>query len=370
MRVFAIAMTGVGALLWGIAALLLAAWTIGRVATDHWHWTQYCYWLPSHVTLPVVAVGAGLGAAAFMLSRKLARRPIAPSRRERRMLIAIASVFTLAGVYAASFEFRWLSPAPDPCIKPFRVIHWNATSQVGTTWVKEIVERNPDLVVINPASYQPLNDLVQAYKPTCPPIWRHGFSILSKHRILRTAYTYLGIDPGLGFDPRENDALTKHTDPGRAMFIELDTSKTLGRNLVVWCLDLPSDISLWRREVTREAATSLAMFSGPVLEFDDAGVAVETALVPRGFPAPDLILGDLNIPRGSGSLDAITGGLTAVYQQAGHGPCATWPYRFPIWHLDQMFIAPWLRSDRYLSVDLGGGTHRGQLADLSARGAE
>jgi len=49
------------------------------------------------------------------------------------------------------------------------------------------------------------------------------------------------------------------------------------------------------------------------------------------------------------------------------GPGGTWPRRRPMWRLDQMFVADWLRAGGYRVVDPGVGEHRGQVAKLGAR---
>lgn len=356
-----------GAVLWASTAILLAGWAFGRVVTDRFAWSQYLFWLPSVLTLPACGVALGLGLALRTLGRRGAGPRRRQSRVERRWMGVSWGFLAAATAWVVVVEYRWLSPAPTASGRSFRVMHWNATDSLGGEWDLSLADQKPDLLVINPASNQPWDRLLERCPHVGSPIWRFGFTVLSRFRTLRTGYTSLSIDPGLGFDPREPEHLIRRSDSGRAMFLELDTRETLGRTLVVWCLDLPSDVSLSRRHVTEQAAHAIAEFRGPVQVLGGDGVYTQETPATKGFPAPDLIVGDMNIPRGSLSLNRLTGGCTAVYDQAGHGPFGTWPYARPLFHLDQMFIAPWLRAEDYRVIDLGGGTHRAQRADLSVR---
>ena len=352
-----------GAFVWIGGASLMIAWIAGRILTDRWLWSQYCSWVPSVLALSAttacVAAGVGFGS----LARRLLGRSYKPGHRERRLALASSLVLLAGWTYLATVEWRWFMPQTAGT-RVFRVLHWNATSDIGSEWSGRIAAQDPDLVVINPAGYQLCEELAERYRPYGPPLYRHGFTVLSKFRVVRTGYTTLGISLGTGFDPREGDLVSHRKDHGRALFVELETTATLGRRMVVWCLDLPSDVSLHRREVTAEAAKSLAAFSGRASVLGADGIWSQELLDPPGFPRPDLVVGDLNIPRGSGSLDLLMAGLKPVYDQAGRGMCATWPYRAPFWHLDQMYVAPWLVGVEYVTLDLGGGTHRAQRADL------
>ena len=353
-----------GSLVWVGGATLLIAWAAGRVFTDRWHWSQYCYWLPSVLVLTAATASMPVALGVRSLARKIVTPNWLPGWRETRLAMLSAAVLLGGWVYMGVVEWRMLTPRVATGPRMFRVLHWNATSDIGNQWSARIAEQDPDLVVINPAGYQLCEELAEIYRPYGPPLYRHGFTVLSKFRVVRTGYTTLGITLGTGLDPREGDLVAHRKDHGRAMFVELDTTAKLGRRMVVWCLDLPSDVSLHRRMVTAEASKALAAFTGSVSVLGADGIWSQESTDSPGFPRPDLVVGDLNIPRGSGSLDVLMAGLSPVYDQAGRGMCGTWPYRSPFWHLDQMYVAPWLTGVEYVTLDLGGGTHRAQRGDL------
>ena len=64
-----------------IAAILLAAWLLGRVASDRFAWSQWLLWMPTPAVLP--AVGLGLAGAC---------RPAREARQRRRRLAVWAGV--------------------------------------------------------------------------------------------------------------------------------------------------------------------------------------------------------------------------------------------------------------------------------------
>ena len=367
MRLLSWTLWTLGTALWLGAAALFTAWAFGRIVTDRWAWSQYLFWIPSIFCIPASAAALPLAVALRAWARRLRIGTFAPGPREKKLAALGLAAVALAAGGVAIFEYRWLSPRPEPALRTFRAMHWNASDRLGTEWDLRIADQEPDLLVINPGSYQPWDRLLERTPHLGAPIWGPSFFILTRHRALRTGSTMLSIDPGAGIDPRDPEHLVRRTDHGRAMFLELDTRALLGRTLIVWCLDLPSDISLPRRRVTEQAAEAIAAFHGPVRVLGEDGVYAEQTPQARGFPPPDLILGDMNIPRGSLSLTRLAGNCTPAFDQAGSGPSATWPYENPVYHLDQMFIAPWLRAVDYRAVDLAGGTHRAQRADLAPR---
>lgn len=352
---------GAAGLVWWLCVAGLFAWALGRVFTDRYLWSQYCFWLPSVVVVPGVAAGLATSWAVLWWSGP--RGPRNPGAT--RAAVAVILAVVLSFVYVVAVEQRRLTPRPAPASRPFVVVHWNATDRPGDEWVRRVLDQAPDVIVINPATGQVWDALIEQYKPVTK-IWQYGFVIFSRHRALRFGYQILGVDEGVGFDPRTGRSRAKRRDPGRAMLLQLDTTAALGAPTTYWLIDLPSDISLHRRVVVEEAAEALRNFDGQVIDFDADGTAHRASRGGRGFPPPDVILGDFNIPRGSGSLARLGADLVPAYSVAGRGMCATWPYERPLWHLDQMLVNPHWRIADYRAFDPGGGTHMGQRLIIDA----
>ena len=96
----------------------------------------------------------------------------------------------------------------------------------------------------------------------------------------------------------------------------------------------------------------------------------------KGFPPPDIAVGDFNTARGSAAVAGVLPGLASAHAQGGIGPDYGWP-RFvrsnnvdratiPFIGVDQAFVRRerW-RATAYRMIDMGVGTHRAQEVILT-----
>jgi hypothetical protein len=181
-------------------------------------------------------------------------------------------------------------------------------------------------------------------------------NIVSRWPVVRHGVTELGFTSPVAVEPGLRD---EHgpapTDPGHAMFVELEVGAPLNRNVVVWVVDLPSDPELHRPEMMERARERIEAWVGPYAQ---------------GFPEPDVLIGDFNTPRGSWSLTILRrrpGFVMAdAHAQGGVGASATWPADRPVLHIDQCFLAPGVRAARYAAEDGGDTRHRMQVVDVVA----
>jgi endonuclease/exonuclease/phosphatase (EEP) superfamily protein YafD len=130
--------------------------------------------------------------------------------------------------------------------------------------------------------------------------------------------------------------------------VRIDAEEQLGRELVIWALDLPSQPRAWRMKVA-EAATA----------------RLYTEYTSDRFAGPGIILGDMNTPRGSASLGLVSLGFPHAFEQSGRGYVATWPRHRSLFHIDHMYIAPGLRAASYETIDMGISEHRAQTAEIT-----
>lgn len=268
-------------------------------------------------------------------------------------------------------------PSPAPPEESLRIVFWNPSEWDLPRFDEPVLEQHPDLAIItNPPPHRsrrkaapPTDQEFAAAMGADVVPMRVGRSLIfSREPVLRYASTTLGLkgvllEPGEGRVP---DRTTTMFDPGYAAFLELDTTARLGRTIVVWIIDLPSDMELSRWETTKTAAAAIASFDGQVYGRGEDGSFAPFGQA-SGFPPPDIIIGDFNIPRGSASLKALTRGMTNAYNQAGTGAAGTYRRRFPLWHIDQMFVGKRLRTTSYEIVDPGMGKHRMQIAEVAGR---
>ena len=188
------------------------------------------------------------------------------------------------------------------------------------------------------------------------------------------------------------------------MYLVFDAAGTakegLSTDFVVWLMDLPSDPTLSRQNVTRQARAAMDNWKGvatvrAAADPNKSDAPVQWSNVPaeqlgrRGFPNPDLVIGDFNVPRGSRSLKNLVGDMANAYDQAGAGYTASYqrkvpfaqldgpgliglvrwmiPSDVPFFHIDQAFVAPSLHATRYRTMNLGFGTHWAQFVEVQAR---
>lgn len=350
--------------------LILAAWVLGNLCSDRWYWSQWLEWIPTSVAL--AASGVFFSLAGVLHPR--GRRDQRPSRA--RLLASLA--WGLVLVYMLLVDWRMPNAFNDrqqPGPSSTRVLFWNAAAEDEPGWSRAALGENADVVVLVSLKHDDeLARISKSMGESESVIVTDRFTVLSRRKIERYALTQLDIAPGEGLDPRQRTGTRKWADPGHAMFIELAADEHRPP-MCVWVLDLPSDLSLARHEITEHAARFLREFKGPAFRTDGLGAwAEDDSTTLRGFPEPDLIIGDFNIPRGSASLDAITRGKPNAFDQCGFGPTASWPCKWPrtgraIWpvlHIDQMFVGPALRATSYTLINPGAGAHRMQRADVVA----
>ncbi len=367
----------------------MLAWAIGRWQTDRHLWTQYLFWIPT----PVYALAAGILAIASHLLSRLATNGRSRRRRRPGALPRIAACSLLAVALWRVLIIEWRAAnavLPARAASPrLRIAYWNATSVQARDFASTLRPLESDLAIVaNPTWAWALRrlrfdgqrgELVEA----------GGLAAVSRYPILRWGLTGLSI-PGAAPAAVPGEAGPEWVDPGRALYLELDTTPVLGRPIVVWVIDLPSDWRLSRWRTATMAAERLATWAGgeyirveapaprapagapdPPESVEEARARMAAVWTPRpargGFPRPDVIVGDFNIPRGSASLGVIAPGMANAFDQCGWGFAATWPRERPFFHLDQAFVAPGLRARRYVVVEPPEGQHRLQVVDVAPR---
>jgi hypothetical protein len=353
----------------------LAGWLVGEIVSDRYYLTQFLEWVPT----PAVLVGAGtLLALAWILARLselTGGRPRRTTRAHRAIrwgwLPWAALVIYFFVVEAPVFRPR--PPTPDPGADHFKLVFWNASAWYQDGWEVGLGATDPDIVIlVGLNSTKRLPDLKGMMNGVVSVVMAERFIVLSKRPITRYAVTSLGVARGQGIDPRFGLRTSNRTDPGHALFFEVQhpaTEKTPAKSSIVQVLDLPSDLSLLRWDVTAKARQTLDHFAGTVFVPDSLDRWVPETPPPEspqaGFPQPDVVIGDFNIPRGAASLRILSRGFASAFDQAGRGYMASYPRRRPLFHIDQTFLGPGLRAFQYRLMDLDAGAHRAQVVDIA-----
>lgn len=359
-----------------VGALVL--WFVGVLISDRFAWSQPISFVPRQFLVwPAGLAWCGFAAISLLYAALRPHSEGVPWRSERRgrsklprllgALRAVTGILVLLiTAHLVGIEWRWpmnaSRPAPSPEAR-LRVMHWNIGWSHPVEVFDSIAAREPDLaIVVNPLTRADLswdfNALAERLNPQTQVIRSWPINILSRWPIRRWGITELGFTARVNVQEEiRNPDLTTPTDPGHAMFVELDAGPPFSRPIVVWIIDLPSSPSLHRPAVTRQARERIEGWIGPNQE---------------GFPEPDILIGDFNIPARAHSLINLRRRPGYMMQDAhalaGLGPSAS--YQLPgkrdfVWlHIDQCFVKPDVNVARYSIEDGGDTRHLMQLVDL------
>lgn len=321
----------------------VAIWGIGAALTDSSILTQWIWWVPQEAWL--------IACAFFALGAMPMRKPA----RFRSVAFIALSVFM-----AHTALVRWRTPnllqrAESPA---FTLLYWNPGVPYEIDIIPSLARHAADIMIVaNQPTRTPWQDLIVQLGGVHEIPINGKFCVLTRFPMIASGITSLGLKGRLPAPDRqpEDKAARYVIDPGYAQWVELDTRELLGATTVIWIIDLPSDIALGRAEMTRDAAERIAEWAGPVQRATPGDAFAPDS---PGFPPPDIVVGDFNIPRGSASLRAIKGDLADSFTQAGAGPTATWPRGFPVLHIDQCFLKAPLRATSFRVHKPDTGNHR------------
>lgn len=347
-----------------LAFMTLLAWLLGRALSDRFLWCQYLSWLPSILSVPAAAILWMLAAALHRLGRL-------PSQRKAIGLWGTGVCLAVAMLHFALVELRLhhLPLPPRPTSPHLRILHWNVTAIQRLHQVRDpLLAQHADIaILVNPHSDVGWAAFPEAVAPEFRVFSSSGFVIASRLPVLRYGVAWLGLQ---GLPPEAESSLPRRhgwTDPGRAMYLELDTREQFGRTTIIWAVDLPSEPKLSRWKIAHDAAAIIASYRGTEIVIRENG-SIE-GVPSAGFPPPDVVVGDFNMTRGSAAMRSMLPGMHHAFDEAGAGYAATWPrygYRTPIplIHVDHMWVSPNTTALRYEIVDPGFGFHQLQVGDV------
>lgn len=301
-----------------IAALALVVWFAGRFISDRYEWSQWIAWVPMPAAIGVALTG-------FIASM----HPGGTKQRQRRRIIAWGAVFASFVVYFSFFEHHLLSMR-SCAAEGLRIVHWNPSmseDDSAAVLAECVVQADGDVTILTNATsvvwQKPMRDWLGAEKL---PVVLHPFCILSKLPLLEVRRVVAAKQM-------------------YAVLLRFDATESIGRELTILAVDLPSDPEQSRMETARNLRKWL----------DEADL-----------PKIDIILGDFNMTRDSASLNTIAPGYRDAFDVAGIGYGASYPRKTPWLHIDHMLIADDIEPLSYCIIDPGAGAHRMQLMVIEA----
>lgn len=329
------------------AWMVLAAWVLGRVVGDAWRWSQFLFWIPTLFVLAALSISL----AAFWVVLPASRPNV---RRVRTLGLPAAAIGVLGYFVFVECRVLWALASSSESARPeLRVMFWNPSNWIREGLAEGVAEHRPDVLIVANAPWRTPWGALDALDGRSREVVRQGrFHVVSTLPVVRSGGLTLGL-PGRVPHPHRDrpDSPSWAEDPGYAAFVEVETAHG---SLVIWAIDLPSDPTLSRRDLARDARAAIDAWTPD--PDDDSG-----------FPTPEVIVGDFNMTRDSRALRHLVGDLPDAYTQAGWGYAATWPRVLPVIHIDQAFVGGAWRAMTYRIVDPGLGTHRAVIVGLGRR---
>lgn len=386
----------------GLGLALLAVYLTGRIMTDRTPWSQYLWWVPAlWLILPAWAC--------WLVSAVAGRLALRPGGIMLRPILLIACLAaTLWMLFAGWHAHRYIAPPPSPPRdQTLRLLHWNHASRDDMAGSGDLIRTiDPDIAVIfNTRNDANRREVVHTlFETLVPPgdatirvlpaieaenrttghifgTWRAV--IASRTPILRAGT--VNLQAIANADPDWNHGI----DHGVIIWCEIEPGPRfahLGRPIVIWAIDFPSDPGLHRAAVMDEAARAVAAWNQPPMTVTPGGWWRPFG-EPTQVPPPDVVLGDFNTPRESASLDRFVPDTRDAFEAAGRGRARSWRQAraagpggpildkavarltkalLPLadWHIDLTRVSdPW-RTARYQLVRPPTGPHDAQVADL------
>jgi len=356
----------------GCALAVWLAWFVGQCCNDRWHATQYLYWMPTPLAMPAVLCGAILATGFAVLAGWLggAARPAKRVRLVVWVLLASGTCWMLVQWNVWRFVPWGRRASSEPSV---RVLGWNSGGDFMKDFAERAVAKRPQVMAIT--NSPPYTDwgLLQEQVGGARSMARFAhLSLVSKYRILRWGGTKLGVTGAVRRTFTWQGGGEIYQDKGEAMFVEVDARADFGHDLVIWMIDIPSDPRLCKRVVFEQAAATVAAFAGPVYVRSALNLDVEEPpdLGVRGFPKPDIVMGDFNTVRGSRSMRQLVemgGTMDHAFTRAGRGWSGTWPRKWPVLAIDQTFVSERIFVEGYEVVDMGAALHNAQFVDIRAK---
>lgn len=391
---------------------VVLAWATGRLASDRFVWSQLLLWIPT----VVATLCAGL---CFGLARML-RGPAGQHRRAADVsnrstirkvlslrwlsaplaaLLAMTAWFSIVDLRLHSL-LTYFSAAKPAHVAPIRILSWNTTTARVSDMATLVREQRPNIALLSNtpfnASLVPVRDemgapAIAGAEPTPTYVAASvRLNVVTLFPVLHSTTMSLGITGAKERSFTWIGGGMKSIDTGQLMCVELDTTRQIGRTLVLWQVDLPSDPNIPRARMMQEFKHAIDAFASPILRRTDDGLdrvvpEQDRAAVLARLKHPDIIAGDFNTTRGSASLAQLLDSL-GTYQHAmeqcegthGIGWNFTYPRLTPLYHIDHVFVrsdsttndslsAASLKARHYEVFDPAVARHCVQLVDIDVK---
>jgi len=343
--------------------LVVLAWGVGRWFNDDHLWSQWLFWIPTLVVVVFAWVTLVVSAICSKLSLRMGGVKLRPFLAVGAL---VATGWMIVSWHPMNVGAGWNTPNTPR----YTVAYWNiSVDRQAQDAADAVLEEEPDIAIVANIRWdvhrEPLVTKLRSLAPAegegVHVLQRGSLSIAGRFPIRRYGVARLERVATL------LESWRSERDTGRITFVEFETSEDLGGvPLTVWIVDLPSDPSMKRADVMRAASRAVSAWEGVAMAPDALGRWIQQTPVEgeRGFPEPDLIIGDFNAPRGSRSIGQLVGDRPSTHAQAGVGPAGTWMRYLPLWAIDQAYTGDRVKATRSSVVDPGLSEHRMLVVEL------
>ncbi len=288
----------------------MGLWIVGIFFTDRWGWSQWLTWIPTSIVLCLVAL--------TIIIDSIAKRV--------KTIIGLLIVFIAMLFWFVSKEHRFLSTGIQT--GEIRLVGWTMSHSkklVSKESAEEVVRLNGDITLLTHGWYVRGEPSIKEWLGTGSRRVISGpFTILTKLNVIEVR-TLVASD-GIYI----------------SMFV-IDTTESIGKPLVLWGIDLPSDLNIPRIAIARRAKRLLE--------------SIDTL-------QPDIVMGDFNMTRNSYSIKTLFPELVDAGDDGGTGLLASFPMQIPLYHIDHTLMDDGLVCDSYTLVNPHIGRHRVQITEL------
>jgi hypothetical protein len=299
-------------LIFKFALGVVVIWSVGQVVSDRWLWSQWLLWIPTFAII-------------FILFLSVIVVTLLHDKQKSCLLGTV--LFALTGWFLF-VENRAFSSAVSH--GDLRIVGWtmsHSKQQLTENSAELIVDLNADVTL-----------LTHGWKVRAEPIIKDWLSNGGK-RLISGPFTLFTT-----LRPIEVRVLVASRGIYISMY-KLDTTEQLGKELVIYAVDLPVNLRESRSEIVLRAKRLLGQ---------------------TGAPTPDLVVGDFNMTRNSNALQRFFPEMTNAWDEVGVGWSYSYHRAFPLFHIDHMLLSDSVYPIKYELIDPQIGRHCIQVLELDA----
>ena len=291
--------------------VLLAMWMIGNVLSDKTSTSQWFEWIPT------VAVLITLLCSTLILG----------FYKSKALGIGSAIFLVATSVWYTTIENRFFQVCD--ATGPLRIVGWTMSHpklKIASESASFIIDLDADVTLMTHGWYVRGEESIKEWlKPNGKKVTNGPFTLLTK------------------LNPIEVTTLVASGSIHISSFT-LDATEQLGRHIVIWAVDLPSEFAKPRYKT--------AMIASLLLDEIEAS-------------QPDIVVGDFNMTRNSAAIKYLFPKMQDACDSGGCGLLASYPRAFPLYHIDHILLNKTLQANQYKLINPHVGRHRVQFCELS-----